>query len=115
MARPLRSAPPPQAPDNAAALEGPEETADAAPAAGRADHQGSILAGLATAPLWAPLGAGSPHPMARAPLRDLAAPADPAAMPVTGHLTPGARRGRSPLAPLLEPAHRPRPPGPVPP
>ena len=33
----------------------------------------------------------------------------------TGQLTPGGRGGRRPLAPLLEPAQRPRPVGPVPP
>ena len=34
------------------------------------------------APLWAPLGTGSPHPMAPAHQGALAAPADPAAMPM---------------------------------
>ena len=51
--------------------------------AGSAAQQGSIPAGLAPlAPPWAPLGAGSPHPMAPAHPGDLAAPADPAAMPM---------------------------------
>ena len=50
------------------------------PGLGHAALQGSIPAGLATAPLWAPLGAGSPDPLAPAPARVLAAPADPAAM-----------------------------------
>ena len=34
------------------------------------------------APLWAPLGTGSPHPMAPAHQGDLAAPGDPAVMPM---------------------------------
>ena len=81
MARPIHPAPPPpQAPDNVAAPEGGEEAAKAAPAAGGAAHQGSIPARLA--PLWAPLLAGSPHPMAPAPPGSLGAPADPVAMPV---------------------------------
>ena len=61
---------------------GGEEAADAVLRASGAGHQESIPAGLANAPLWAPLGAGSPYPMALAPPADLAAPADPAAMPV---------------------------------
>ena len=56
------------------------EAADAAPGAGGAAHQGSILAGLA--PLWAPLGADCPHPMAPAHPGDMAAPAYRAAMAV---------------------------------
>ena len=74
--------PPSQAPDNAAAPEGGEEAGDAVLGAGGAAHQGSIYAGLATAPLWALLGAGSPHPLDPAPAGDLAAPTDPAAMPL---------------------------------
>ena len=75
MARPLRPAPPPPplALSNAAALgEGgavadapPREEpplTDADPGDGGAAHQGSVPAGLATAPLWAPLGAGSRTP-----------------------------------------------------
>ena len=70
--------PPPQA---AGHTEGEEEAPGAAPGAGGAAQQGSIPAGLAPlAPLWAPLGAGSPHPMAPGHPGDLAAPADPAAM-----------------------------------
>ena len=46
-----------------------------APGAGGAAQEGSIS-------LWAPLGTGSPHPMAPAHPGDLAAPADPAAMPM---------------------------------
>ena len=69
-----------QAPDNAAAPEGGKEAAHAAPGAGGAAHQGSISTGLATAPPWAPLGPGSPHPMPQEPSGDLAAPAYPAAM-----------------------------------
>ena len=45
-----------------------------------AGYQGSIPAGLATAPLGAPWGAGSSDPLVPAPLGDLAAPVDPAAM-----------------------------------
>ena len=72
--------PPPQA---AGHMEGEEEAPGAAPGAGSAAQQGSIPAGLAAlAPLWAPLGAGSPHPMAPAHPGDLAAPADPAATPM---------------------------------
>ena len=70
--------PPPEAAGHA---EGEEEAPGAAPGAGGAAQQGSIPAGLAPlAPLWAPLGTGSPHPMAPAHPGDLAAPADPAAM-----------------------------------
>ena len=72
-----------QAPDNAASPEEGEEAADAVPGAGVAAHEGSIPAGLAIAPLWAPLVASSPHPLAPAPSGDLADPADPAAMPVS--------------------------------
>ena len=53
--------PPPQAAGHAEGEEAPR----AAPGAGGAAQQGSIPAGLAPlAPLWAPLGAGSPHLMA---------------------------------------------------
>ena len=78
--------PPPQAADHA---DGDEETPGAAPGTGGAGQPGSIPAGLAPlapltppapqAPLWAPLGTGSAdaaHPDA------LAAPANPAAMPM---------------------------------
>ena len=72
--------PPPQAAGHA---EGEEEARGAAPGAGGAAQQGFIPAGLASlAPLWAPLGAGSPHPMAPAQPGDLASPAGPAAMPM---------------------------------
>ena len=81
VARPIRPAPPPpQAPGNVAAPEGGGEAASAALEAGSGAHQGSIPAG--PAPLWAPLRASSPHPMGPAHPGDLAAPADPAAMPV---------------------------------
>ena len=51
--------------------------------AGGAAQHGSIPAGLAPlSPLWAPLGTGSPHPLAPAQPGDLPAPADPAAMPM---------------------------------
>ena len=63
--------------------DGEEEAPGAAPGAGGAAQQGSIPAGLAPmASLWAPLGAGSPHPMAPAHPGDLAAPTDPASMPM---------------------------------
>ena len=72
--------PPPQAADHA---DGDEEAPGAAPGTGGAAQQGSIPAGLAPlAPLWAPLGTGSPHAMAPAHPGALAAPADPAAMPM---------------------------------
>ena len=75
--------PPPQAASHAAAPGDDKEASRAAPGAGSAAHQGSVHAGLAPlAPLWAPLGAGSPHTMAPAHLGDLAAPADPAATPI---------------------------------
>ena len=85
---PYTRRPPPQAADHA---DGDEEAPGAAPGAGSAAPPGSmsIPAGLAPlaplappvprAPLWAPLGAGSAdaaHPDA------LAAPANPAAMPM---------------------------------
>ena len=70
-------------PQAASHAEGEEEAPGAAPGAGGAAQQGSIPAALAPlAPLWAPLGTGSPHPMAPAHPGDLAAPADPAAMPM---------------------------------
>ena len=72
--------PPPQAADQA---DGDEEAPGAAPGPGGAAQQGFIPAGLAPlAPLWAPLGTGSPHPMAPAHPGALAEPADPAAMPM---------------------------------
>ena len=56
--------PPPQAADHA---DGDEKAPKAAPGSSGAAQQGSIPAGLAPlAPLWAPLGTGSPHPMAPA-------------------------------------------------
>ena len=71
--------PPPQAADHA---DGNEEAPGAAPGTGGAAQPGSIPAGLAPlAPLWAPLGTGS-HPMAPAHPDALAAPADPAVMPM---------------------------------
>ena len=77
---PYARRPPPGAAGHA---EGKEEASGAAPGAGGAAQQRSITAGLAPlAPLWAPLGAGSPHPMAPAHPGDLAAPADPAAIPM---------------------------------
>ena len=82
-ARPIRPAPPPQAAGHAAAPGEEEEASEAALKAGGAAHQGSVPAKLAPlAPLWAPVGAGSPHPMAPTHPGDLAAPADPAAMPI---------------------------------
>ena len=70
-------------PQTAGHAEGEEEAPGAAPGAGRAAQQGSIPAGLAPlTPLWAPPGAGSPHPMAPAHPGDLDAPTDPAAMPM---------------------------------
>ena len=76
--RPRR--PPPQAADHA---DGNEEAPGAAPGTGGAVQQGSIPAGLPPlAPLWAPLGTGSSHRMAPAHPGALAAPADPAAMPM---------------------------------
>ena len=73
--------PPPRGACHAAAPGEEEEASDAAPGASGAAHQGSIPARLAPlAPLWAPLGAGSRHPMVPAQPRDLASPADPAAM-----------------------------------
>ena len=75
---PYARRPPPQA---AGHTNGEEEAPRAAPGAGGAAQQGSIPAGLAPlAPLWAPLGAGSPHPMAPSHQGDLAAPVDPAAI-----------------------------------
>ena len=72
--------PPPQAAGHA---EGEGEAPGAAPGARGAAGQGSIPAGLAPlAPLWAPLGTDSPHPMAPANPGDLAATADPAAVPM---------------------------------
>ena len=77
---PYARRPPPQAAGHA---QGGEEAPGAAPGAGGAAQQGSIPAGLAPlAPLWAPLGTGSPHPMAPAHPGDLAATADPAAVPM---------------------------------
>ena len=72
--------PPPQAAGHANS-EG--EAPGAAPGTRDVAQQGSIPAGLAPlAPLWAPLGAGSPHPMAPTHPGALAAHADPAAMPM---------------------------------
>ena len=79
---PYAQRPPPEAAGHAAAPGEEEEASDAAPGAGGEAHQGSVPARLAPlTPLWGPLGAGSPHPMAPAHPGDLAAPADPAAMP----------------------------------
>ena len=70
----------PQAANHA---DGDEEAPGAAPGTGGAAQQGSIPAGLAPlAPLPAPLGTGSPHPMPPAHPGALAALADPAAMPM---------------------------------
>ena len=77
---PYARRPPPQA---AGQAESEEEAPGAASEADGAAQQGFIPAGLAPlAPLWAPLGTGSAHPMAPAHPGDLAAPADPAAMPM---------------------------------
>ena len=77
---PYARRPPLQAADHA---DSNEEAPGAAAGTGGAAQQGSIPAGLAPlAPLWAPLGTGSPHPMAAAHPGALAAPADPAAMPM---------------------------------
>ena len=76
---PYARRPPHQAADHA---DRDEEAPGAAPETGGAAQHGSIPAGLAAlAPLWAPLGTGS-HPMAPAHPDALAAPADPAAMPM---------------------------------
>ena len=86
---PYAQRPPPQAADHA---DGDEEAPGAAPGTGEAAQPGSIPAGPAPlaplapppplAPLWAPLGTGS-NPMDHlAHLDALAAPADPAAMPM---------------------------------
>ena len=77
---PYTRRPPPQAANHA---DGDEEAPEAAPGTGCAAQQGSIPAGLAPlAPLRAPLGTSSPHPMAPAHPGALAAPADPAALPM---------------------------------
>ena len=77
---PYARSPPPQA---AGHTEGEEDAPGAGPGVGGAAQQGSIPTELAPlAPLWAPLGTGSPHPMAPAHPGDLVAPADPAAMPM---------------------------------
>ena len=77
---PYARRPPPQAADHA---DGDEKGNRKAPGTGGAAQQGSIPGGLASlAPLWAPLGTGSPHPMAPAHPGALAAAADPAAMPM---------------------------------
>ena len=77
---PYARRPPPQAADHA---DGDEGAPGAAPGTGGAAQQGSISAGLAPlATVWAPPGTGSPHPMAPALPGALAAPADPAAMPM---------------------------------
>ena len=77
---PYARRPPPKAADHA---DGDEEAPEAAPGTGGAAQQGSIAAELAPlAPLWAPLGTGSPHPMAPVHPGALAAPADPAVMPM---------------------------------
>ena len=113
---PYAQRPPPQAARHAAAPEDEREAPGAAPGAGGAARRGSIPAGLAPlAPLWAPLGAGSQHPMDPAHPGELAASADPAAMPIRDRLTQGGRGGQRPLAPLLEPVQRPGPTGMVPP
>ena len=76
---PYTRRPPLQAADHA---EGDEEAPGAAPGTGGAAQPGSIPAGLAPlAPLWAPLGTGL-HPMSPALPDALAAPVDPAAMPM---------------------------------
>ena len=70
-------------PQAAGHAEGEEEAPGAAPGAGGAAQPGSIPAGLAPlGPLWALLGAGSPHPMAPTQPGDLAAEAEPAATPM---------------------------------
>ena len=77
---PYARPPPPEAADHA---DSDEEVPRVAPETSGAAQQGSIPAGLAPmAPLWAPLGTGSPHPMAPAHPGALAAPADQAAMPM---------------------------------
>ena len=77
---PYARRPPPGAAGHA---DGEGEAPGKAPGTGDAAQQGSIPAGLASlAPLWAPLGSGSPHPMAPAHPGALAAQADPAAMPM---------------------------------
>ena len=77
---PYARRPPPQAANHA---DGDEEASKAAPRTSSAAQRGSIPAGLAPlAPLWALLGTGSPHFMAPAHPGALAAPADPAAMPM---------------------------------
>ena len=85
---PYARRPPPKAARHA---DGDEEALGAAPGTSGAAQPGSIPAGLAPlaplapptplAPLWAPLGTGS-NPMALAHPEALAAPADPAAMPM---------------------------------
>ena len=76
---PYAPRPPPQAADHA---DGRAEATGAALGTGSAGQRGSIPAGLAPlAPPRAPLGTGS-HPMAPAHPDALAAPADPAAMPM---------------------------------
>ena len=114
MARPVRPAPPrPSGRPRSAPWGRKRRQQTTTLGAGNAAHHGSIPAGLA--PLWAFLGAGSPHPMDHADPGDLAAPAGPRGDAGEAQLTPGGRGGQRPLAPLLEPALQPRPTGPVPP
>ena len=80
---PYAQRPPPKLAGCATAPEDEAEAPAAAPEAGGAAQQGSLPAKLAAlAPLWVPPGVGSPHPIAPASPGDLAAPADPAAMPI---------------------------------
>ena len=70
-------------PQAAGHAKGEEEAPGASTGAGSTAKQGSIPVGLAPlAPLRASLGTSSPHPMAPAHPGDLAATADPAAVPM---------------------------------
>ena len=62
-----------------------------------------------------PTGSGLPTPHGPRTPRKPGCSSGPCDDAGTGQLTPGGRRGRRPLAPLLKPAQRSRPTGPVPP
>ena len=109
---PYARRPPPQAADHA---DGDEEGPRAAPGAGGAAQQGSIPAGLAPlGPSVGPAGnrLSAPHgpgtPGSPGPTGGPSGDAD------AGWLTPGGHGGRRPMAPLVEPAQRPRTARPVP-
>ena len=115
VARPVRPASPPKRPTTLRP-RGRKVGIRSGPGSWRCSPSGVHLCKTGPpVPPVGPPGSRLPTPNGPGPTRGPGCPSRPRGNASTKQLTPGGRRGRRPLAPLLEPAQRPRPNGPIPP